>query len=208
MVTFKLDIYQASLQELVQSVLFNENNQQHAKERMCDIFREEAAKLDDGDYCAALFRPIENTGKWMRVSGSPMISCTVKSSIVTMGEKRLKYVKRTDEFIKEMLTGEVTEDVMNRIQVKVKNLHHGTDNNSRYLERWGEIKGHKAERCANIDCDNPDPNPALVGAHVIKVEGEDKAWYICPLCHKCNSDKNEDDMSVFEHDLVPYNTLK
>lgn len=51
-------------------------------------------------------------------------------------------------------------------------------------------------------------NPALVGAHVIKSEGDDKSWYICPLCSKCNSDDNHDDMTVNEIDLAPYNEIK
>ena len=43
---------------------------------------------------------------------------------------------------------------------------------------------------------------------MIKSEGEDKSWYICLLCSKCNSDANHDDMMVNEIDLAPYNEIK
>ena len=90
----------------------------------------------------------------------------------------------------------------------LKNLNHGTDENTNYIRQWETYKGYKATQCANHDCRNEKNNPALVGAHVIKSEGEDKSWYICPLCSKCNSDANHDDMMVNEIDLAPYNEIK
>ena len=110
----------------------------------------------------------------------------------------------------EKFAEEVANEVVDRLKrtVYVKNLNHGTDENTNYIRQWETYKGHKATRCANYDCRNENKNPALVGAHVIKSEGEDKSWYICPLCSKCNSDDNHDDMMVNEIDLAPYNEIK
>lgn len=91
--------------------------------------------------------------------------------------------------------------------VWVKNLHHGTDENTDYIDQWISIKGPFTD-CSNLDCQNDDDNPKLVGAHVIKVDSDDKKWYICPLCHKCNSDDNNDPMRVYEDRLVEYNIIK
>lgn len=209
MVNFKLEIKQVTTGSLVKCVLFRKDTQQDAKDQMYDIFREEAAKLEDGEYYAELFRPIENTKEWMIVSGSPKISCTVRFGAVKLDQKRINYVKKIDDFLKERLGREVAESVINNIKkiVLIKNLHHGTDENSSYLKQWEEEKGVKAERCANLDCENTEPNPALVGAHVIKGDKKDGRWYICPLCHKCNSDNNNDLMRASELDLILYREL-
>ena len=91
MVNFKLEIYQAITTSLAQIVLFEEETQQDAKKKMYDIFHDEAAKMEDGEYYATLFRPIENDEKWMRVSGSPVLSCSVRAGVVTMGENRMMF---------------------------------------------------------------------------------------------------------------------
>lgn len=110
----------------------------------------------------------------------------------------------------EKFAEKVVNEVVDRLKrtIKVKNLNHGTDANSNYIRQWEMYKGHKATQCANRGCQNENKNPALVGAHVIKSEGDDKSWYICPLCSKCNSDDNHDDMTVNEIDLAPYNEIK
>lgn len=110
----------------------------------------------------------------------------------------------------EIFAEEVANEVVDRLKrtVNVKNLNHGTDENTNYIRQWETYKGHKATQCANHDCRNEKKNPALVGAHVIKSESEDKSWYICPLCSKCNSDDNYDDMVVNEIDLAPYKEIK
>lgn len=51
---------------------------------------------------------------------------------------------------------------------------------------WLEYWKHKSRfsfpsYCQCVDCSNP----AEVGAHVMKVYGNN-AWYIIPLCQKCN----------------------
>lgn len=124
--------------------------------------------------------------------------------------------KPITDFISESdmknLVDMVTDDVMEKLEslVKVKNLHHGTDEGSRYIRQWEVYKKKKNThtRCANLGCKNEEKNPALVGAHVIKVDSSDNAWYICPLCHKCNDDNNDDIMTVYGSDLAPFAAVK
>ena len=91
--------------------------------------------------------------------------------------------------------------------VLVKNIDHGTDDNTDYVGAWEGIKG-SALGCSNLDCSNEDDNPALVGGHVKKVDTDDNSWYITPLCHKCNAATNKDTMRVYEDRLVAYNVIK
>lgn len=113
-------------------------------------------------------------------------------------------VKNIDYFMKERFAEQVSNDVVESLKrtVKVKNLHHGTDEESKYIHQWEDYKGRMADDCANLDCPNYMARKALVGAHVKKV-GNDRHWYIVPLCHVCNSDDNDDEMRVREIDLVP-----
>lgn len=64
---------------------------------------------------------------------------------------------------------EVANEVVDRLKrtVYVKNLNHGTDENTNFIRQWETYKGHKATQCANHDCRNEKNNPTLVGAHVI-----------------------------------------
>lgn len=99
--------------------------------------------------------------------------------------------------------------ILRRKKVKVKNLHHGTDESSKYIRQWEAATGRKATRCCNLLCENEEDNPKLVGAHVIKCGNDvDKNWYIVPLCHKCNSDDNDEEMEVYESNLVLYQEIK
>ena len=56
-----------------------------------------------------------------------------------------------------------------------------------WLEYWEkQTKTHKSI-CGVIGCNNTD----LVGAHVQKVEGSDKSYYITAICTACNNKTNE-----------------
>lgn len=114
------------------------------------------------------------------------------------------------DYIAEKLASEITDVIYEHISdlVKVKNLHHDTDENSRYIRQWELDKQRKAIKCANLGCKNKTKNPALVGAHVFKVDDNDDRWYICPLCHQCNDDENDDIMVVHESDLALYKEIK
>ena len=52
--------------------------------------------------------------------------------------------------------------------------------------------------CSNLECENEEENPEVVGAHV-RQEGESEtgreAW-IVPLCKKCNSSENKKSMEL------------
>ena len=89
----------------------------------------------------------------------------------------------------------------------VKNLKERPKDGTDYIGAWEGIKG-TASGCSNLDCENEDKNPTLVGGHVIKVDSDDKSWYITPLCHKCNSSENETPMIVYENRLIPYEVIK
>lgn len=76
--------------------------------------------------------------------------------------------------------------------VKVKNMHSGSkDAPSGYdswIDFWKKKKGKIGTiYCANTECDRI----AEHGGHVIKVNSDDKSWYIVPLCVKCNENKDE-----------------
>lgn len=120
----------------------------------------------------------------------------------------MKYMK---DYLKEKLVKRITNEVKKEIStlVPVKNLHHGTDEGSKYLRQWESLKGREATGCSNFVCKNNEKNPALVGAHVIKVGSkEDKNWYIVPLCHKCNSDDFDETILVRKDDLALYKEVK
>lgn len=91
--------------------------------------------------------------------------------------------------------------------VLVKNINHGTDEDTDYIGAWEGIKGI-ALGCSNLDCPNEEDNPALVGGHVKKVYSDDNSWYITPLCHKCNASNNNNPMRVYEDRLAAYNVIK
>lgn len=51
-----------------------------------------------------------------------------------------------------------------------------------WLEYWERHSGQSAYYCSASGCFGTD----LVGAHVQKAYGDDKRWYIVPLCKSCN----------------------
>lgn len=57
-----------------------------------------------------------------------------------------------------------------------------SDGSSSWKEFWERKSGKKFDKCACKGCSRS----ATDGSHVIKVESEDRANYIVPLCHKCN----------------------
>lgn len=126
-------------------------------------------------------------------------------------EKDLFRMKSMKDYLKEKIIRKIVNEVKNEIStlVPVKNLHHGTDEYSKYLRQWESLEEREAKRCSNYFCKNEVENPALVGAHVIKAgRNADKNWYIVPLCHKCNSDDYKDPICVRKEDLALYKEVK
>ena len=107
------------------------------------------------------------------------------------------------EYLKENKNGASIDDVVNVI-----NLHHKPDEGTRYVRQWETFKERELKGCANINCPNHYSNEALVGAHVKKVGENDGHWYITPLCHECNSDDNDGEMTVYKDDLALYTEIK
>ena len=89
----------------------------------------------------------------------------------------------------------------NSKMILVKNLKGTSDNlpngYSSWRDFWESKKGYWPSKCAAYGCyGKPE-----VGAHVIKVYGNDKSWYIVPLCYSCNNSDNT--FYVDESMLVP-----
>lgn len=122
----------------------------------------------------------------------------------------MKIRRRLKDYATETIANKVTDTVIEEIKslVNVKNIHHGTDEESKYIRQWEKYKGRKAKGCANTSCENHNAYNALEGAHVKKVGCGDDTWYITPLCHSCNSSTNDDEMMVHEDDLAPYKEIK
>lgn len=108
------------------------------------------------------------------------------------------------------LSGIVVDKVVEELKglVNIKNIHHGTDEGTKYIRQWEKYKERKAKGCANIGCENHNNYDALEGGHVKKVGCDDDSWYVIPLCHVCNSATNDDEMTVHEYDLALYNEIK
>lgn len=120
-------------------------------------------------------------------------------------------MKIMKDYLKEKIVRKIVNEVKKDIStlVPVRNLHHGTDENSKYLRQWESLEGREAKGCSNYLCKNDEEKPALVGAHVIKAgRKEDKNWYIVPLCHKCNSDDFKGSILVRKADLALYKEVK
>lgn len=69
--------------------------------------------------------------------------------------------------------------------MKWKNLKGTGDNQASkpWLDIWKERTGYKGNPpCGRKGC-NRD---ATLGAHVIKVDSDDRSWYLLPLCDSCN----------------------
>lgn len=122
----------------------------------------------------------------------------------------MKIRRNLKDYAVEKLAEKVADKVVEEVKslVNIKNIHHGTDDGTKYIRQWEEYKGRKAKGCANIGCENHSAYDALEGGHVKKVGCGDDSWYITPLCHSCNSATNDDDMTVHEDDLALYNEIK
>ena len=66
-----------------------------------------------------------------------------------------------------------------------------------WLDYWIAQKGWKPAFCSTNGC----YRLCAVGAHVQKVYGSDKKWYIVPLCESCNH--RTDEFEVPDTYLVP-----
>ena len=122
----------------------------------------------------------------------------------------MKIGRHFKDYIAEKFARKVADKVVEKVRslVNVKNIHHGTDEETKYIRQWEEYKGRKAKGCANIGCVNHNAYDALEGGHVKKVGCDDDSWYRTPLCHSCNSATNDDEMTVHEDDLAPFNEIK
>lgn len=118
--------------------------------------------------------------------------------------------KPIGKYVVEKLANKISDTVISHLEdiVTIKNLRHGTDENSKYIRQWEAYMKHKADHCINLGCTNKKAHPALVGAHVIKVDEDDKSWYIAPLCHECNSDDKKEEMQVLGCNLAPYTEIE
>ena len=91
--------------------------------------------------------------------------------------------------------------------VTVKNINHGTDQNTNYINQWETYTGKSLCGCANINCENHASYDALVGGHVKIMGDTDNRWYITPLCHSCNG-KDEFEMVVYKENLALLTEIK
>lgn len=96
--------------------------------------------------------------------------------------------------------------------LKVQNIA-GTGSNARpissWLEYWEKVTGRKADHCMAYE-ERPFGQPNLVypcsnktnlvGGHVMKVNSDDRRWYILPICTSHNQQAN--DYWAREEDLV------
>ena len=88
--------------------------------------------------------------------------------------------------------------------IKVKNVN-GSSRFARptgydsWLDYWEKNSGKTAWRCSATDC-HMIGRWNLVGAHVQKVYGTDKNWYIVPICVDCN---NRTDEFYVDETLIP-----
>jgi len=116
----------------------------------------------------------------------------------------IKFIKRgLVEFLKGRQNNTSLDDVVNVI-----NLHHKPNEGSKYVRQWELYKSRTLRGCANLNCPNHSEYSALVGAHVKIVGEDDGRWYITPLCHVCNSDDNNEEMTVYKKDLALYTEIK
>lgn len=70
---------------------------------------------------------------------------------------------------------------------------------SSWKDFWQTRTGKFFGLCACEDCSEP----ATDGAHVILAGESDRRWYIVPMCHQCNTNKNKESFRVKKVLLVP-----
>lgn len=68
-----------------------------------------------------------------------------------------------------------------------------------WREYWEETMGRKFSYCSRNIC----LNEATVGGHVQKQDGNDRRWYIVPLCKSCNNIHSDIYFDVNGYDLCP-----
>lgn len=110
-------------------------------------------------------------------------------------------MKSFTEYLQENM-GKDRFNKLSRNKVDVINLHHGSEQGTRYVRQWEVLMNQEADTCSNLDCPNKKTKPALVGAHVKLDDGKHGPTYIIPLCHSCNSYHNNDPMTVFKDQLA------
>lgn len=111
------------------------------------------------------------------------------------------------KFTKRGLFTSLKEKIELEDMVNVKNINHGTDQNTNYINQWETYMDKTLCGCANINCKNHDSYDALVGGHVKIIGSTDNRWYITPLCHSCNG-KDEFEMAVYKEDLALLTEIK
>ena len=90
----------------------------------------------------------------------------------------------------------------------VKSLHDGERHAEGY-DSWIEYWLEKNNRYTSVPlCPRCNERKATDGSHVIKVNSEDKKWYIVPLCETCNEKKDDNPFRVKESMLVIANQVK
>ncbi|HQO10552.1 MAG TPA: hypothetical protein PLK90_00825 [Clostridiales bacterium] len=84
----------------------------------------------------------------------------------------------------------------------VKSLH-GTANNTceckSWIDHWEKYTDKNSYYCSVNSC----LEKATDGAHVVKVNSDDRNWYIVPLCHAHNLSDNA--MDIGSTTLAPAN---
>lgn len=62
----------------------------------------------------------------------------------------MKIGRHFKDYIAEKFARKVADKVVEKVRslVNVKNIHHGTDEETKYIRQWEEYKGRKAKGCA------------------------------------------------------------
>lgn len=86
-----------------------------------------------------------------------------------------------------------------------KNFSYPTCGCNSWIDHWMKNKYPnptvKYSKYSCRGCQSIKPLSELVGAHVLKINDEDKKKYIIPLCSSCNNTKNKE-FYVNSSDLV------
>jgi hypothetical protein len=91
------------------------------------------------------------------------------------------------------------------MSIKVKNINGISGNTCKcgsWLEHWKKFGNGTIKYCSEQSCAMVD----LVGAHVMKADGNDDNWYIIPLCKVHNKLKGQELDIVVSTVFVPANT--
>ena len=82
---------------------------------------------------------------------------------LTIKREFMKIRRHIKDYAVEKLAEKVADKVLEEVKslVNVKNIHHGTDEGTKYIRQWEEYKDRKAKGCANIGCENHNAYDAL-----------------------------------------------